>query len=221
MTPPKNPGGKQGHKKTYFLLFFSFALFAFFAGCVKQEIKNIDSKGRNIVCFGDSITFGYGAAAGQDYPSVLSKMLDMPVINSGTDGETSSEALFRLKDEALDKDPLLVIIELGGNDFLKKIPMETTIKNIKEIIERIQARGAMVAVVDISAGFFLKDYRAAFKKIAQEGKAIFVPAILKGIITNPSMKSDFLHPNENGYKLIAQRIYRKILPYLKEYSHGT
>jgi acyl-CoA thioesterase-1 len=184
------------------------------AGCVKREVKNIASSGKNIICFGDSITFGYGVAQGEDYPTVLSKMVSLPVINSGIDGETSSDALQRMETDVLKKDPLLVIIEFCGNDFLEKIPLETTVHNIREMVKRAQARKAMVAIVDISSGLFLREYRLEFKKLADEEGAIFVPSILRGIITNPSMKSDFFHPNADGYKIVAHRVYREIFPYL-------
>ncbi len=185
-------------------------------GCVKKEIKNIDSKGKNIICFGDSITFGYGANLGEDYPAALAKMVSIPVINAGIDGDTTSEALKRFKADALDRDPLLVIIEFAGNDFLRKIPKQTTVNNIREMVERSQGKGAMVALVDISAGMFMKEYRIAFYNIAKEKETIFIPSVLSGIITNPSMKSDFLHPNAAGYKLFAQRIHRAITPYLHQ-----
>lgn len=186
------------------------------AGCTKREIKNIHAKGKTIVCFGDSVTFGYGAQAGEDYPTALGKLLSIPVINSGIDGDTTTEALRRLDTDILDRDPLLVIIEFCGNDFLRKVPIGTTVDNIREMVERIQARGVMVAVADVSSGMFLQEYRKAFARLAKEKGAIFIPSILSGIITNPSMKSDFLHPNAAGYKMIAYRIHRIILPYLNQ-----
>ena len=184
-------------------------------GCVKPEIKNLGAKGDCIVCFGDSITFGYGASAGEDYPTALGKMVKMPVINSGVDGDTSFAALNRLEQDVLSKNPRLVIVEFCGNDFLKKIPRETTVKNLSEIIDRIQAQGAMVALMDISAGFFFKEYRADFKKLARQKQAIFIPVVLYKIITNPAMKSDFFHPNARGYKIIANRVYKAIAGYIK------
>ena len=201
-----------GRKTIILLITYNLLLMTFLAGCAKREIKNLDSGGKNIICFGDSITFGYGVAQGEDYPAVLSKMVQMPVINAGMDGDTSSEALKRIKSDVLDKDPFLVIVEFAGNDFLEKIPLETTVNNIKEMVKLIQDRGALVAVVDISAGLFLRDYRLAFNRLAKEEGAIFVPSVLSGIITNPSMKSDFIHPNSEGYKIIAQRVYRTIMP---------
>ena len=184
------------------------------AGCAKRDIKNIDSKGRNIICFGDSITFGYGVNPGEDYPSMLAKKLNVPVINAGIDGDTSIEALRRLEADVLSRDPLLVIVEFGGNDFLRNVPLETTVRIMREIVDSAQKKGAMVAIADISAGMFMRDYRVALREVAKEKGAIFIPSILSGIITNPSMKSDFLHPNVPGYKLVAENILRSIKPYL-------
>ena len=185
-------------------------------GCAKREIRNVDSRGTNIICFGDSITFGYGAQTQESYPVVLSKMIQIPVINAGIDGDTTTEALRRFDSDVLGRDPLLVIIEFGGNDFLRKIPKTATVNNIKEMVERAQAKGAMVAIVDISAGMFLGEYRTAFYNLAKEKEAIFIPRILSNIITNPSLKSDFLHPNAEGYKIVTQRIYRGIIAYLNQ-----
>lgn len=85
------------------LLFIVFIAFIVLAGCAKREIKNIDSKGKTIICFGDSITFGYGANPGEDYPSALAKMVSVPVINAGIDGDTSTEALKRLDSDVLER----------------------------------------------------------------------------------------------------------------------
>ncbi len=191
------------------------AMGVFLSGCAKQEIRNIGAKGDSIICFGDSITFGYGAAPGEDYPAALGKMVKLPVINAGIDGDTSFAALGRLEQDVLSKNPRLVIVEFCGNDFLKKIPEETTVRNLSEIIDRIQEKGAMVALVDISAGLFFREYRVAFKKLARQKQAIFIPVVLRKIITNPAMKSDFFHPNARGYKVIATRVYNVISRYLK------
>ncbi len=201
--------------KKYKLKYILIILGIFLVGCFKPEIKNLDARGANIICFGDSITFGYGANPGEDYPTVLRRMVKLPVINAGVDGDTTFSALERLENDVLLKNPRLVIVEFCGNDFLKKISKEDTVRNLKAIISRIQAKGAMVALVDISAGMFFSEYRAAFKKLANEKKVIFVPAVLNKIITNPAMKSDFLHPNARGYKIVAKRIYQAVSPYIK------
>lgn len=202
----------QGHN---LFILYTLLLLVFLSGCAKREIVNADSKGETIVCFGDSITFGYGAKPGEDYPTALARLVRAPVINAGIDGDTSTEALQRLKSDALDRDPFLLIIEFGGNDFLRKVPLETTVSNIRQMVEQAQAKRIMVALVDISAGLFLKEYRLAYKKLALEKGTIFIPSVLNKIVTNPSMKSDFLHPNGEGYKMIAWRIFRAIEPYLR------
>ena len=203
----------MGRNKLLVLVFLCSCAIAF-AGCAKKEIKNIGSRGMSIICFGDSITFGYGADPGDDFPTALGKLLNREVINAGVSGDTSNEGLLRLDKEVLERDPLLVLIEFGGNDFIKKVPKEGTINNTREMIRKIQAKGAMVAIVDISAGLFLRDYRLLFAKIANEEGCIYIPAVLTRLITNPSMKSDFLHPNAAGYRIIAQRIQAALKPYL-------
>jgi len=201
--------------KIKLVAFIALASVFTLTGCAKREIKNVGSKGKNIICFGDSITFGYGVNPGEDYPTGLRKLISMPVINAGVDGDTSAQGLARIKKDVLDKDPYIVLVEFTGNDFIKEMPVDTTIANVREIIRQIQAQGAIVAIVDISAGFFLREYRLKLSNLAEETGSIFVSEVLSGILTNPSMKSDFMHPNVAGYKIIAYRVQRAILPYLK------
>lgn len=203
-------------KKIIILSTYFLVLSTLLTGCAKREIKNIDSKGKNIICFGDSITFGYGANPGEDYPAALSNLTNISIINAGIDGDTTIEALNRLNSDVLDREPLLVVVEFTGNDFLRKIPLEVTVNNVRQMVDRIQAAGVMVAIVDISTGLLLREYHTAFYKLAREKEAIFIPRILSGIVTNPRYKSDFIHPNAEGYKIIAEKIYRTIKPYLEQ-----
>ena len=182
--------------------------------CTDREIKNIDSGGKNIICFGDSITFGYGASPGKDFPRFLAKMVDIPVINSGLDGDDTNTALKRLNNDVLSRNPLLVIIQFGGNDFLRKISLEVTLKNTEEMIVKIQSVGAMVALADISMGIIMDNYSKGFRRLCNKHQVIYIPNLLKGIITNESLRSDFIHPNASGYEVIAHRIYRTIIPYI-------
>ncbi|HTY45458.1 MAG TPA: GDSL-type esterase/lipase family protein [Patescibacteria group bacterium] len=205
-------------KKVIFTLLGIWFFGTLLVSCAKKETKNINSRGKNIICFGDSITYGVGAKAGGSYPAVLARMMSAPVINAGVDGETTGEALQRLQADVLDRDPLLVVIEFGGNDMLRVVDVETTVRNMKEIVERIHAKGAMAAIVDVSVGPMLEGYRNAFYNIAQEKNVIFIPDIFNGIMLNNRLKSDLLHPNDIGYKIIAQRIYRAITPYLNQNS---
>ncbi|MDD5565724.1 MAG: arylesterase [Candidatus Omnitrophica bacterium] len=188
------------------------------SGCAKREIANIGSKGKNIICFGDSITAGYGVSPGQDYPAQLAKLLGRPVINAGNSGETSRDALQRLGPDVLEKDPFLVIIEFGGNDFLKKIPVSDTAIYVQEMVEKIQARGAMVAIADVSSTMVMGECCKELSRLSKKYQVIFIPRLMAGILTTPSLKSDFIHPNAEGYKLIAERVYKYLKPYLGKNS---
>jgi acyl-CoA thioesterase I len=182
----------------------------------RWNIRNVNSPGTNVICYGDSITFGHGSDPGEDYPSLLAKMTHMPVINAGIDNDTSTEGLKRLDSDVLTRDPVLVIIEFGGNDFLRKVPIEQTLKNVSEMIDRVQAAGAMVALFDISAGLILGEYHQPYRDLAREKEAIFIPGAFAGIFANPDLKSDFVHPNSLGYKAIVQRVYRTVIPFLNQ-----
>ncbi|MBL7131372.1 MAG: arylesterase [Candidatus Omnitrophica bacterium] len=201
------------YKKFLFYLLCLFLIF--FSGCT-QEIKNIDSKGRNIICFGDSITAGSGAGEGEDYPSLLAKELSLPVINAGSSGETTFGALKRLQRDVLEKDPLLVIVEFGGNDFLQKIPPKKTFDNLDKIVTEIQNHGAIVVIAEVRAPIFMNEYKKGFRIIAKKRKAVLMPNLLSGILDHPSLKSGSIHPNKEGYKIISERVLDIIQPIIQE-----
>ena len=186
----------------------------FLCGCVDFGIRNLNSSGKNIICFGNSLTLGYGADKASSYPEVLSHLSSFNVINAGLSGDTTQGGLQRLQNDVLEREPLLVIVEFGGNDLLLKIPLQDTVGNLKQIIEKIQDKGAMVAVVDISSSVFFEEYRDAFRNLCRDKGAIFIARAMEGIITDPALKSDYLHPNSHGYRIMAHRIYRAIMPYL-------
>ena len=192
-----------------------FVLCIFVLTACERYIANRDSKGKNIICFGDSITQGAGAQIGEDFPSLLSKKLDYPVLNAGRAGETTRDALKRLERDVLEHNPRMVIVEFGANDFLKKIPEEETFKNLDEIVLAIQKQGAMVVLAEVKIGLFFDEYYGGFKRIAQKRKALLIADIMRGIFTNPQLKSDGLHPNAEGYKIIAERIGKAVTPLLK------
>lgn len=180
-----------------------------FIGC-QAKITNHDSKGTSIVCFGDSITAGYGADTGQDYPSILKGKVALPVINAGVPGDTTATALRRLDSDVLAHNPKIVIITLGGNDFLQHVPKSETLKNMEAIINQIQAHGAMVVWATVKTGFFSDGYAKDFEQMAKTKHVLLVADILKDILFNPQYKYDNIHPNSAGYKIMAERIYKAI-----------
>ncbi|MGH7854824.1 MAG: arylesterase [Candidatus Binatia bacterium] len=181
-----------------------------------DQIRNIRSAGEAIICFGDSLTEGVGAGSGEDYPTVLSRHLAVPVVNAGVRGDTTTQALERISDAVLSKNPRLVVILLGGNDFLRRVPLQETRKNLGEIVRRAQAQGAMVAIAGMRLGLFSDEYAAVFEETAQQFGALYMPGVMKGILSDSALRSDPIHPNGAGYRLIAERVAEKITPLLRE-----
>ncbi len=185
-------------------------------GSCGPKVANTGTSGKNIICFGDSLTAGYGAKPGEDYPAVLSKLLDQPIINAGSSGNTTRQALERLQTDVLDQDPRLVIVQFGANDFFRKIPKTETRDNLDQIVLKIQEKGAMVAIAGVRIGLLVDEYDEVFQQVASDRKCIYIPNIIKDIFTDPLKKSDEIHPNASGYAIIAQRVYERIKPYLKK-----
>jgi len=203
--------------KTQFIGVLVFA--GFISACGGEnfaQIRNIRTAGETIICFGDSLTEGVGAGEGEDYPSALSRQLASPVVNAGRRGDTTADALERLSDTVLSKNPRLVIVLLGGNDFLRQRPRQETKKNLEEIVRRAQARGAIVAIVGMRLGLFTDEYAAVFEETARQFGALYIPGVMKGILSDSKLRSDPIHPNGAGYRLIAERIAEKVKPLLRE-----
>ncbi len=196
---------------------FALIVFILLVGCSKaSNIKNLDSRGTNIICLGDSLTEGFGAEQGQDYPSILSGYLGRKVINAGVSGDTTRDVLKRIEKDVLEQDPRMVIVILGGNDFLQKLSEEETFRNLEKIVDLIQSAGAAVTLGEVRTGLLNDSYLSGFKNLARKKRTLLIPNILKGIIGRPELMSDPIHPNTKGYAVMAKRIYREISPYLKQ-----
>ena len=177
-------------------------------------VRNLGSLGKTIVCFGDSLTEGVGAGGGKSYPTLLGEALQMDVINAGRRGDTAAAGLTRLDRDVLAKDPRLVVLLFGGNDFLRRVPIDKTQKDLEQMIRRIQDQGAMVALVGLKLGLLGDEYSPLFKKVASDSGALLIPNVLKGILTDPRLKSDTIHPNGAGYAIMAERILKRVKPLL-------
>jgi len=170
------------------------------------KVRNLDSRGANVIAFGDSLTAGYGARPGEDYPSRLSALIGAPVVNAGVSGDTTSSALARLDNDVLARDPRIVLVGLGGNDFLGGVPIATTEANLREIVRKIEGAGAMVVLLGFRFPSLTADYESMYERIAKDEGCLLVPRILRDILNDASMKSDAIHPNAKGYALMAERI---------------
>jgi len=168
------------------------------------------------VAFGDSLTEGYGASAGADYPAQLSKLLGVPIRNFGVAGETSGDGLKRITEvEAIG--PRVVLLCFGGNDVLQGLPHDQMFANLSAMIDRLQARGSFVVLIGIRGAGLVGDRNAEdFKKLAREKRVQHVPNILDGLLTEPRLMSDYVHPNDAGYGRIAARLEAELRPLLEK-----
>lgn len=162
--------------------------------------------GSQVVAFGDSLVEGVGTTSGHDFVSVLSARLDVPIVNAGRRGDTTRTALDRLDAAVLMRDPRVVIVVLGGNDFLRRVPREETFRNLDTIAGRIRARGAAVLVAGLSLGIVTDSYGDEYETVARRHSAGLVPDILGGILNRPELMADHIHPNDRGHAVMADRL---------------
>jgi acyl-CoA thioesterase-1 len=127
-------------------------------------------------------------------------------VNAGVSGDTTEKALARMNDDVLAHDPRVVIVGLGGNDFLQGVDIANTEENLRTIIRKAQGGRAMVVLLGFAFPSMKLDYAAMYEKVAKEEGCLLIPRTLKGILTDPSLKSDEIHPNARGYDLMAERI---------------
>jgi len=171
--------------------------------------------GQNIIAFGDSLVAGSGVSYGNGFVSILSGRIGLPIINAGTGGDTTKSALERLEQDVLSNDPHIVIVLLGGNDAIRRIPKEETFQNLAIIIDRIQEKGAAVLLLGIRGGIIGDGFKKSFSELAKEKKVFYVPRILDDIFGNPSLMADRIHPNDEGYEMMADRIEPVLVEMLK------
>lgn len=171
-----------------------------------RQVRNLRPRAGPIVVLGDSLSAGFGAAPGRGYVDVLSSRLKLELVNKGVSGDTTAGGLARLDADVLALNPALVIVELGGNDFMRDVPRAETFANLDKIVERIHARGAAVLLLGVQTGAFKDDAASLYSGLARRRKTGYVPNIMHKILVSPDLKADYIHPNEKGYEVLADRV---------------
>jgi len=193
-------------KKILYIALGAVILFLGYRMFFSPSVEEIaDFSGRTIICFGDSLTSGTGAGQDMDYPAQLSAMIGQTVINAGASGDTTARALQRLERDVLAKFPDLVLITLGGNDLKNGVAREVAFANLKTIVESIQETGARVIIGGLHFPLRDRGFGRAYQELADETGAVLIPNIFEGIMGNRRLMSDPIHPNDAGYKKIAER----------------
>lgn len=196
------------------LLVFAVLFAALMLRPSSPSIRNSEPEGENIICFGDSLTSGTGASDGMDYPSQLSRMLSIPVINAGAAGDTTGKALLRLERDVLSRSPKIVLITLGGNDLKNRVPKQEAFENLGKIIESIQEKGALVVVGGLDFKMYGRGFGEQYRKVAEETGSVLIENVFEGIMGEKALMSDPIHPNDKGYTVMAERFKEAIEPYI-------
>jgi acyl-CoA thioesterase-1 len=179
-----------------------------------------------LVCFGDSLTAGYGTDPGESYPDVLQKLLDAQgyhyrVLNAGISGNTTKDGLDRI-DRVIARHPRIVVVEFGGNDGLRGLPVEQTRAHLADIIERLQASGAEVALAGITlppeyGPAYIAKFDAMYTELAKRYHVPLLPFLLQDVYGVPGdMQQDETHATAKGNQQVAANVEKLIEPMLRK-----
>jgi acyl-CoA thioesterase-1 len=181
---------------------------------------------QDLICFGDSLTAGYGTDIGQSYPDDLQRQLDADgyhyhVVNAGISGNTTKDGLDRVQ-LVLARHPQIVVVEFGGNDGLRGLPLEQTQANLSSIIDQLQKSGAKVVLAGITlppdyGPDYIKKFDAMYPTLAKQYHIRLLPFILKDVYGIPGdMQDDATHATAQGNKQVALNIEALLKPLLKK-----
>ncbi len=173
----------------------------------KTPLKKSDT----LLAFGDSLTRGFGAGEGQSYPDVLAALSGHDVINAGVNGETSADGLRRLPSLLARHSPRLTILCFGGNDILQRKPMFELKINLIQMIRMLKDRGldvVLVAVPDL--GLLGLHSLGLYDEAARQTDTPLISGVLTEILDDPALKSDQVHPNAAGYRILGEKIHAEL-----------
>ncbi len=182
--------------------------------------------GPDLICFGDSLTAGYGTDFGQSYPDDLQRLLTAQhypyhVINAGISGNTTKDGLDRIH-LVLRRHPAIVVVEFGGNDGLRGLPLEQTQANLSSIIAQLQQGGAKVVLAGITlppsyGPDYIKKFNAMYPALARQYHIPYIPFLLKNVYGVPGdMQSDDTHATAQGNQQVARNVEALLKPLLKK-----
>ena len=177
-----------------------------------------------IVAFGDSLTAGFGAESGYSYPDFLQKDLDAAglewhVVNAGVSGDTTTDGVNRLG-EVLDAKPSVVILEFGGNDGLRGLPLETTRANLEQMVKTLHDAGVTVILAGMTlppnyGPEYIRSFEQIYRDLAAKYKLVRIPFLLEAVALNRSlMQRDGIHPTAQGNEKVAATVMKYLKPVL-------
>jgi acyl-CoA thioesterase-1 len=193
-----------------------------FSGCVA-----LAAPASKVLVYGDSLSSAYGMPTQAGWVALLEDRLkqvqaDYSVVNASISGETSAGGLARIDKTLLREKPAIVILELGGNDGLRGLPVAQMKKNLAGIIERSQKAKARVLLVGMRmppnyGEQYNQAFERAFADLAKEYRTAFLPFLLEGFGEKAELfQPDRIHPTESAQPVVLQNVMRALAPLLKE-----
>jgi acyl-CoA thioesterase-1 len=194
--------------KVFFTILFVFLL----AACSESPKYEPLAGGAVVLAFGDSVTHGTGAKEGEDYPTRLAQRSGWDVVNAGIPGDTARAAKSRIEKLLQEIEPALVIVELGGNDFLRRYSDQEVKEDLRIILRTVKRSGAMPVLVGVPelsvfrAGVGRLSDSAIYAELAKEESVLLVKNVFSSVLSDASLRADQIHPNAKGYRVLADGI---------------
>ena len=194
------------HRRGFLLASLAAAL----AACGRKPKMAAVAAGAPVLALGDSITWGTGATPQANYPAVLAGITGWDVVNAGVPGDTSAAALARLPALLQQHSPQLVLVSIGGNDFLRRLPAAETRANIRSICRQAVAAGAqvvLVAIPDLSVLAAITQSLGDHPMYDELSGELKLPLHAGGwarVLSDPALRSDAIHANAKGYAEFAR-----------------
>lgn len=194
------------------LIITALALVMAMAACQQEPTHSPLAQGSVVLAFGDSVTYGTGAGAGEDFPTLLAQRSGWKVVNAGIPGDTAQNAGLRIAAALEQYRPDLVLVELGGNDFLRQRAAESVKKDLLAILAQIGDTGTVAVLIAVPRISMVRASMGAltdspiYAQIAQEAGVLLVADVFSDVVSDPSLRADRIHPNAKGYQQFADSL---------------
>jgi lysophospholipase L1-like esterase len=182
------------------------AVAASLAGCSKSPALSPLPTDAVVLAFGDSLTFGTGASSAESYPAQLERLIARRVVRAGVPGEVTAMALQRLPAAIAEHAPRLLLLCIGGNDFLRSMSTTAAARNVREMVRIARDRGIDVVLIGTPEKGIMLSPPEFYAEIAETYAIPYEGKIIGQVLRDSSLKSDAIHPNAQGYRMIAERI---------------
>jgi lysophospholipase L1-like esterase len=163
-----------------------------------------------VLAFGDSLTFGTGASESESYPAQLEALIGRRVVRAGVPGEVTAQALARLPGALDEHAPKLLLLCIGGNDFLRRLGNPQAQRNVRDMVQLAKSRGVAVLLIGTPEPGFSVSPPAFYADIAKELRVPYEGGIIGEVLIDRALKADPIHPNARGYRVIAERLAEKL-----------